>query len=170
MPVSNRLLPVPLGDLLVIEIPQITETPHQLTAVIHQTVSRADIQKVMGPVLRELIATIASQGVAQDGPWFTHHLKISPDVFDFEISVPVKTRVAAAGRMKPGHWPAMRVVRTVYHGPYEGLPAAWGEFDAWIAARGITPAMDLWERYLVGPESTPDPAQWRTEFNRPLAV
>jgi len=27
---------------------------------------------------------------------------------------------------------------------------------------------DLWERYLTGPESNPDPATWRTELNRPL--
>jgi hypothetical protein len=26
----------------------------------------------------------------------------------------------------------------------------------------------LWELYSVGPQSTPDPANWRTELNRPL--
>ena len=60
------------------------------------------------------------------------------------------------------------MARTVYHGPYEGLGAAWGEFMDWIAANGHTPADDLWEVYSVGPETSPDPAGWRTEFNRPL--
>ena len=27
---------------------------------------------------------------------------------------------------------------------------------------------DLWERYLVGPETSLDPAHWRTELNEPL--
>jgi effector-binding domain-containing protein len=62
----------------------------------------------------------------------------------------------------------MRVARTVYRGPYEGLGTAWGEFNAWIAANGHTPAPDLWECYVAGPESSPDPATWRTELNRPL--
>jgi effector-binding domain-containing protein len=60
------------------------------------------------------------------------------------------------------------VARVVYRGPYEGLGAAWGEFDAWIAANGHKPGTDLWECYVAGPESSPDPAAWRTELNRPL--
>ena len=62
----------------------------------------------------------------------------------------------------------MKVAQTVYHGDYEGLPAAWSEFDAWIKAQGHSPAPDLWECYAVGPESSPDPATWRTELSRPL--
>lgn len=62
----------------------------------------------------------------------------------------------------------MRVARTIYRGPYEGLGSAWSEFDAWIAAHGHTPAADLWECYAAGPESSPDPASWRTELDRPL--
>ena len=88
--------------------------------------------------------------------------------FDFEISVPVAAPVAAAGRVKPGRLPATTVARTVYRGPYEGLGAAWAEFSAWITASGRTPAPQLWECYVAGPESSPDPSAWRTELNRPL--
>jgi effector-binding domain-containing protein len=63
----------------------------------------------------------------------------------------------------------MTVARTVYHGDYEGLPVAWAEFKEWIEANGHSCAVDLWERYLVGPESSDNPADWRTELNRPLA-
>ena len=31
------------------------------------------------------------------------------------------------------------------------------------------PAANLWEVYSVGPQSSPDRANWRTELNRPLA-
>ena len=82
--------------------------------------------------------------------------------------MPVTAAVSAAGRVKAGQLPAAMVARTVYHGPYEGLGPAWAEFDAWIAAEGRTPAPDLWECYVAGPESNPDPATWRTELNRPL--
>jgi effector-binding domain-containing protein len=151
-----------------LDTPQITQTTAQLTAIIHLTIPREEMQNVFGPGIGELIATIAAQGIAPTGPCFAHHLKIAPDIFDFELSVPVAAPVVAAGRVKPSQWPAMKVARTVYHGPYEGLPAAWGKFMGWIEAEGHTPAPDLWECYITNPDSNPDPATWRTELNRPL--
>jgi effector-binding domain-containing protein len=148
--------------------PRITETIDQFTAVIRLTVPRAKIRDVVGPGIGELMAAIAAQGIAPAGPCFAHHLRIDPDTFDFEIGVPVAASVVAAGRVTPGQLPAATVARAVYHGAYEGLGAAWGELDAWIAAEGHTPRPDLWECYVAGPESNPDPATWRTELNRPL--
>jgi len=154
----------------VLDVPRITTTAAQLTAVIHLTIPRVEIRNVMGPGLAELKAAIATQGIAPTGPWFTHHLRMDPLVFDFEICLPVTKPVGAAGRMKPGQLHATTVARTVYHGDYQGLAAAWGEFDGWIAANGHKPRGDLWECYLVGPESSPNPGDWRTELNRPLIV
>jgi len=121
-----------------IETPRITHSPEQLTAVIRLTIPRDEIHNVMGPGIGELMATLATQGIAP------------------------------AGRVKPGILPAAKVARTVYHGGYEGLGAAWGEFEAWIAAQGLATGPDFWECYVVGPESGPDPAEWRTQLNRPL--
>ena len=151
-----------------LDTPQITQTAAQLTAVIHLTIPREEIRNVMGPGIAELMAAIAAQGIAPAGPWFTHHLRMDPDIWDFEIGVPVSTPVVAAGRVKPSQWPAMKVARTVYHRDYEGLADAWPEFLDWIAANGHTPASDFYECYLAGPESSPDPANWRTEFTKQL--
>ena len=148
--------------------PQIVQTAAQPTAIIRLTIPRGEIRNVMGPGYRELLAAVAAQGIAPAGPWFTHHLRMDPDTFDFEIGVPVTTPISAVGRVKAGQLPAATVARTVYYGAYEGLGAAWGEFDAWITAEGHTPDRDLWERYVAGPESNPDPATWRTELYRPL--
>lgn len=152
-----------------IDTPQITQTTAQPTALIRITVLRSEIQQVMGAGYRELMDTIAAQGIAPTGPWYTHHLRMDPEVFDFELGVPVAAPFSATGRVQPGELPAATVVQTVYHGAYDGLPDGWGEFDAWIAAKGYTTGPNLWERYVVGPESNPDPAAWRTELNRPLA-
>ena len=151
-----------------LDTPRITQTEARRTAVIRLTIPRKEMRNVMQPGLGELMAAIAAQGIAPAGPWFTHHLRMSPDVFDFEISVPVTAPIAAEGRVQPSEWPAMTVAKTVYHGPYEGLGAAWGEFDAWIASHGHAPAPDLWECYVAGPEANPDPVSWRTELYRPL--
>ncbi len=151
-----------------IDTPQITQTCALLTASVHLTVPREEMPKVMGQGLSEVKAAIAAQGIAAAGPWFTHHLRMNPGIFDFEICVPVTAPIDPAGRVEPGRWPVTTVARTVFRGDYAGLGAAWGEFDAWIARKGFAARPDLWECYLVGPESSPDPSAWRTELNRPL--
>ena len=161
-------IPVLVDDDVMTEEPRIVDVAAQPIAVIHIVVPTAEIRTVMGPGLAELQAAVAAQGIATNGPWFTHHRRRPSDVFDFEIGVPVAKPVAAAGRVQPSQWPAMTVARTVYHGDYEGLGSAWHGFETWIAARGLRPAVDLWERYVVGPESSTDPATWRTELSRPL--
>ena len=152
-----------------IETPQIVQTSSQLCALIPVTVPRSQMMEVMGPGISEAMAAAQAQGIGPAGAWFTHHLRIEPEIFDFEICVPVTAPVKPTGRVLPGEWPAMKVIRTVYHGPYEGLGDAWGEFEEWIAAQGLKGTVDLWERYLVGPEVGPDGSLYRTELNRPLA-
>lgn len=151
-----------------LETPEIAQLSAQPAAVIHITVPRSEIQNVMGPGYSELMDTIAAQGIAPAGPWFTHHLSMNPETFDFELGVPVGAPIAPTGRVQAGELPAGTVARAVYSGPYEGLGDAWAEFEAWIAAQKCAPAPDLWERYVAGPESSPDPASWRTELYRPL--
>jgi effector-binding domain-containing protein len=151
-----------------IETPKIVETIAQPMAYLHLTVPSAEIRKYMDTCLKEVKDVVAAQGVAEAGPWFTHHMRVPKETFDFSICVPVARPIAAAGRVKPGEWPAMKVVRTVYHGDYSGLGGGWGEFEAWIASNGYKTAEDLWERYAVTPGTSRDPTSWRTELNRPL--
>ncbi len=151
-----------------LDTPHIKQTTNRLTAVIRLTIPRAEIQNVMGPGIVELMATVAAQGITPTGPWFDHHLKMAEDTWDFEICVPVNAPVVASGRVRPSQWSAMKVARTVYRGPYEGLADAWGEFLDWITANGHTAAPDLYQCYVSGPESSPNPANWRTELTKPL--
>ena len=155
-------------NLSMLEKPEIRRTETRITAIIRLTVPRAEIQRVMGPAMAEVMTAVAAQGIATAGPVFAHHLRMSPDVFDFEVGVPVMAPVSPTGRVIQGHLPSTTVARTIYWGPYEGLASAWGEFDRWIAANGHQPAPDLWECYVAGPESSTDPTKWRTELNRPL--
>ncbi len=152
-----------------IDTPQIVQTEARHAAVVRLTVPRAQIRDVMGTAIADVLSGVAAQGMRPAGPVFSHHLRMDPEVFDFEVGVPVDTPVKAAGRLQPGSLPATTVARTVYRGPYEGLGDAWGEFERWIAAAGHASAPDLWECYVVGPESGPDATRWATELNRPLA-
>ena len=148
--------------------PRILRTIAQQAAIIRLTIPRDQIRQVMGPAIQELMAALAAQGVAPAGPRFAHHLNMDLDIFDFEIGVTVTAPVAQAGRVTAGLLAGAMVARAVFHGGYEGLGAAWGEFNAWITAEGHTPGPDFWECYITGPESNSDSRAWRTELNRPL--
>jgi effector-binding domain-containing protein len=111
---------------------------------------------------------LKAQGVEAAGPWFTHHLRSSPDIFDLEVCVPTHRSVQPSGRVIARDFPAARMARRVYRGRYEGLGEAWGQFMSWVQASGHLVADDFYECYAAGPESGADTAEWRTELLRPL--
>jgi len=153
-----------------LDTPQFIQTVEQLTAVIYLIIPRAEISNVMGSAIAEIMSTIAAQGVALAGPCFSYHHKRPTDTFDFEVGFPVSRPITPAGRVKTSKLPLAKIVRTTYQGGYEGLGAAWAEFCAWIETEGLNAQDSLWECYLSGPESSPDPDKWRTELNRPLTL
>lgn len=151
-----------------LESPALFRTEACATAIVRVTVPRADVRPAMAAAVAELFAGLSAQGLAPAGPMYSLHLRMDPDVFDFEVGVPVAGKVAPRGRLEPGEIPAARVARAIHVGSYEGLAEAWGELDRWVASESLQPRADLWERYLLGPETDVDPATWRTELNRPL--
>jgi effector-binding domain-containing protein len=153
-----------------IDQPQIVQSPRQQTAAIHVTVPRAGIQQAFAPAVNELLAALAEQGIKPTGPLLSYHLKMPGEVFDFEIAFPVDRAVKPAGRVFASEVPALTVARTIYHGPMEGLGSAWGELCNWMSEHKHTTRSILWESYLVGPDSTPDPAKWQTQLNWPITA
>jgi effector-binding domain-containing protein len=152
----------------VIDEPTIVKTAARRAAIVHLTIPKAAIGKEMGPGIAEVRAALAAQNIAAAGPWFTRHYKMDPEVWDFDIGVPVAEAIKPAGRVKNGELPAATVARTVYHGGYEGLGEAWPKLDAWISGQGRKPAGSLWETYLSDPSTNPDPSSYETELSRPL--
>lgn len=151
-----------------IDTPQISHTASQHTACIQMKIPREDMMHLFGPAIEELVKELTAQGIPPQGSAFAHHFKMTPGIFDFEVGFVTDKPVKPAGRVKPGHWPEQKVARTSYHGPYEGLPDAWGEFTGWMESNNHFQAEDLWEHYVTGPHSSPNPADWRTDLYRPL--
>jgi len=148
--------------------PEITNTKSLDAAVIHLVIPRDRIQSEMPQAIQEILAAPKSQGVQPVGPLFAHHLTTSNTQFDFEVGFPVNSAISPAGRVKAGELPGARVAKSVCEGGYEGLFAAWSAFDQWVTSGKLVGRGDLWEVYVTGPESSPDPSTWRTELYRPL--
>jgi hypothetical protein len=56
--------------------------------------------KVFGPVVGELMAALAVQGVGPVGAGFAHHLKMTSDTFDFELGVVVESVIECEDMIK----------------------------------------------------------------------
>ncbi|WP_202978233.1 GyrI-like domain-containing protein [Mariprofundus erugo] len=147
---------------------QLVDTDEEMTAVIHLIVPRDQIEMVMGPAIHEVIAVLARQKVTPCGPLFSWHRRRPSDTFDFEVGFPVTEPITPDGRVVMSRLPAARVARRLYQGDYAGLGAGWGALIGDVTKAGLSIQWNFWERYLSGPESDPDPANWRTELNLAL--
>ncbi len=148
--------------------PKILVVPAERIARLSLVVPAAEMQAQMDPAMREIFSTVMAQGIRVTGPWFTHHRRRPTETFDFDICVPVDRTLEARGRVRPGERAQRRVARMIHEGPYETLSQSWRVLGDWLVKKRHTPAPDLWERYLVGPEAVADPALYLTELNRPL--
>ncbi len=151
-----------------IEKLQVVRSDEQHVAMVRIKAAAHEMQTVMGPGIGEVFAAIADQGLTPAGPWFNHHFAQPTSVFDFGICVPLSSAIAPIGRVEASVRRACDVVRTNYHGPYEGLGDAWQQFMEAILAENHQCADDFWECYITGPESESDGDKFITELNRPL--
>src|SRR5260221_5833950 len=103
-----------------IETPQVAETPAQLVATIHIETPRSSIQHVMGAGIGEAMAAVKAQGIGPARPGVAHHLRMTPEAFDFDICVPGSAPVTAAGRVQPRERPVVKAVRIVHSSPDDG--------------------------------------------------
>jgi effector-binding domain-containing protein len=151
-----------------IDTPQIVQTEAQQTAAIYINIPKDEIHQVMGPGFGELMSTLGEQGIQLTGPLFSHHLQPPCDRFEFEICAPIAQPVKESGRVKNSSVPAAKVARTTYHGGYEGLGDAWGEFHEWMDAQGLKTGPSFCEVYSVGPGADAPPSEWQTELSQTL--
>lgn len=145
--------------------PELITTKEVITAVIHLTIPCQDMPKYMDPAIQEVIKTITGQGAQIVGPMFSYHKRRPSDTFDFEIGFPVSKAIKEEGRVKNSRLPAVKVVRSVYQGPYEGLAQAWPALQQWVRGQKLGETGLFWESYLNNPDEVKDPKEYRTELN-----
>jgi len=145
--------------------PEVITTQALHTAVIHLVIPGRDMPRYMDPAIQEIMKALKDQGVQPTGPMFSYHHRRPSDTFDFELGFPVVKAIKPMGRVVSGTLPAEKVVRSVYHGPYEELGRAWGELQAWVREQKIAESGRFWECYLDNPAEVEDPKDYRTELN-----
>ncbi len=145
--------------------PEVITTKEVITAAIPLLIPGRDMPKYMDPAIQEIISVMAAQGLQPAGPMFSYHHRRPSDTFDFEIGFPVSNAIKPEGRVINSKLPAVKVVRSVYQGPYEGLAQAWPALQKWVREKGHGESGNFWESYLNNPDEVKDPSEYRTELN-----
>lgn len=148
-----------------ITTPEVITTKEVATAAIPLVIPGRDMPKYMDPAIQEVIKAITGRGIAITGPMFSYHHRRPGDTFDFEIGFPVSQAIRPEGRVINSKLPAVKVVRSVYQGPYEGLAQAWPALQEWVRKNGHGETGKFWESYLNNPDEVKDPKDYLTELN-----
>ena len=151
-----------------IDTPKIVTTEGKLTAVIHLEIPRDQMPAHFGPAMEELLSVLATQQIEPQGAAFAYHFRMPPGRFDFELGFIVDATVMATGRVRASQLPATKVARTIYTGPYEGLHDAWGQLNTWTDSQSLKRAEELWEHYVVGPQTTTNPTEIQDRAQSPI--
>ena len=151
-----------------LEPPQMVFVPAQLLAVVRLTIPRGEMVQHFDPAVLLVSDALRAQSVAPAGPVTAHYFAIPAETFDFELGFPIAAPIAVAGPVYLAEQPAQNVIRTVYTGPFAGLPSAWGVFQNHIVAKGYRCATDFREAYLNNPNTITDQTQYKTELVRIL--
>ena len=155
---------------MAVERPHLGHFGGHEVVLVHVVTPRAEMGAAIHSALEEITAALKAQGVEPAGPWYAHHHRRPTETFDFDVCFPVKEPVALSGRLERAEVPEVEVVRTAYHGGYEGLAPAWQEFHTWVEDRKHEVREEFYEVYAVGPGQEPAAEGWHTELIIPCSV
>lgn len=145
--------------------PQLLEIPGDTLAVVHGTVSPAEIRTFFDTSFGRLATVIGEQGVTITGPALALYGIATEESMEITVGFPVDREIRPDAEVVAARLPAGRTARLVHYGSFDELGPSWERLHSWITAQGLVPGDARWEVYLTEPSPDMDPADLRTELN-----
>ncbi len=137
---------------------------------VHDTVPMSDMTAYFERAFVESGAELGRQGSFPAGaPIAFYHGAPTENAADITAGFPVSQAVVPGPDTVVLTLPGGQAVETIHTGAYDELGRTYAELTDWIDSEKLVPAGDMWEEYLVGPDSEPDPEKWQTRIVFPLA-
>lgn len=142
------------------------DMPPQTIVTTRTNTTRQNLPEVMRATLETISRDVYEVGV----PFAIYHNTFRPDDIEVEIGVVVPSNVvfAKTERISRRELPSQTIAYTLHVGAYEGVGAAYEALFAWIRQNEYTPVGPPRETYLVGPDETKRPEDYRTEIEIPI--
>jgi len=137
---------------------------------IRATVDWDDTEPWLNEALAELDRTLDARSNVRTGP---DSALYSGEFFEAHVGevtayVPVRSEIAATGRMEQIEIPAADVAVLVHRGPFTDLDQAYGALGTFVAEHVLAADGPIREHYLDTETDTDDPAAYRTEVCWPI--
>lgn len=145
----------------------VTEPAHTVTG-LRQTVEMQALSDFFASAMPTVAAELADAGLRPNGAPISIYRQRGGGAFDVTVGFPVDGEPETGGPLVSETLPGGPVAATVHSGSYDTLASTYDLVIAWLTARHIAVPEMMWEEYLVGPDSTPDPDAWRTRVVFPL--
>ncbi|NPV71216.1 MAG: GyrI-like domain-containing protein [Firmicutes bacterium] len=132
------------------------DLPEQPVVSVRKTIPIGEVGRLFGEVARRL------RGRPEGAPFAMYHNPdFDPSAVDVEVAFPVQK---GGDRVLP----AAKVASVMYIGDYGGVGKAYEALFAWMEEQGLKTAGPSREIYLVGPQSSKEPAEYVTEIQIPI--
>lgn len=137
---------------------------------VHDTVPMTALTDFFGKAYTMVDAELSQHGMKPTGPALAFYHGMPTDTIDiiagFPIAEPITTTNGTIVKTLPGG-PA---ITTIHTGTYDTLEQTYAELMKWLEEQELKTSDDMWEEYLVGPESELDATKWQTRIVFPLAA
>jgi effector-binding domain-containing protein len=90
------------------------------------------------------------------------------ETVDVEAGFPVDRSLSDTETVVSGMLPETDAFEAIHTGPYETLGETYSAIQDRIRKAGRNPSDAMWEFYLNGPPTEPDPARWQTRVVWPV--
>lgn len=149
------------GEYLIAETWQ-NEQPY---LSIRDTATMKTIGPKFGTNYGLIMQTMAENGVKSAGPPCAIYYRVD-SILDIEWIIPTQQQVNASGNVKAGKFPAGKILKADYYGPYEASEPANKALEKYAANKNMTLQAPVREIYITDPTKEPNMARWLTYIIR----
>jgi predicted enzyme related to lactoylglutathione lyase/effector-binding domain-containing protein len=140
----------------------------QPTATVRETVAMSALTQFFGRAFGAVMAEVQRQNVQLAGPPFALYRGMPTETVDVEAGFPVDHSLSDTETVVSGMLPETDAFEAIHTGPYETLGETYSAIQDHIRKAGRNPSDAMWEFYLNGPPTEPDPARWQTRVVWPV--
>jgi effector-binding domain-containing protein len=148
---------------------QRAEREPQTVVGLREVVPMSGLTGYFGRAFGAAAAELARLGEVPAGPPVALYRGPVTDSVDVTAGFPVRQPVVPAAALVVATLPGGSTVEALHVGPYDSLPTTYSEVTGWIADHGLSAGEEMWEEYLVGPDSEADPSRWQTRIVFPVS-
>ena len=130
----------------------------QKALVVKADIPTSEIGQHIGEMYKRIFEHMGANNIEPAGPPFAVYYEFDPEGNTvFETGVPVTIESECGEGIEYKEYPAMKVVTTLYKGPYEKMEQVYTDLEQYITDNNHKKLGPVWEVYLTDPQQEEDP-------------